>query len=208
MRGLRLFWSILFLGFLAVSVITCAGSLALNGIVVSPTNPSIPVGATLQFTASGYYNDQTNSDITTQVTWSSSNTSVATINSSGLATAIAVGTTTITASSSMSNSYTGESPTSESTILTVTPAALLSISITPANSTIPLGTTQQFIASGTYSDGTNYDISTQVSWSSSDPSVATVSGSGLVTAFAAGTATVTATFESISGSAAVTVPSG
>ena len=208
MKGLRLGLSILFLGFLAVSVITCAGSMALNGIVVSPDNPSIPVGATSQFIATAHYNDQTNGDITTEVTWSSSNTSVATINSSGLATAIAVGTTTITASSSMSNSYSGESGTSDSTTLTVTSAALLSISITPANSTIPLGTTQQFTASGTYSDGTNYDITTQVSWSSSDPSAATVSGSGLATAVAAGTAIVTATFESISGSAAVTVSSG
>jgi hypothetical protein len=205
MKGLRLGLSILFLGFLAVSVITCAGDLALNGIVISPDNPSTPVGTTLQFIATAYYNDQTNGDITTQVTWSSSNTSVATINSSGLATAVAVGTTTITANSSMSTSTAGGN--SDTTTLTVTSAALLSISIIPAHSTIPLGTTQQFTASGTYSDGTNYDITTQVSWSSSDPSVATVGDSGLTTAGAAGTAIVAATFESISGNAAVTIPS-
>ena len=189
-------------------MITCAGSIALNGLVVSPIDPSLPVGATMRFTATAYYNDQTTGEVTTEVTWSSSNTSVATINSSGLATAVAAGTTTITASSTMSNSYSGETGTSDSTTLTVTAAALLSISITPANPTLPLGTTQQFTASGTYTDGVDYNITTQVSWSSSDPSVATVSDSGLATAVAAGTATVTATYDSISGSTVVTVPSG
>ncbi len=189
-------------------MITCAGDMALNGIVVSPTDPTLPVGATMRFTATAYYNDQTTGDITTEVSWSSSDPSVATIDSSGLATAVAVGTTTITATSSMSNSYSGDPSTSDSTTLTVTSAALLSISITPANPTLPPGTVQQFTATGTYSDGKGYDITSQVSWSSLDPSVATVSDSGLATAVAAGTATVTATYESISGSTVVTVPSG
>jgi len=208
MKELRLGLSKLFLGFLAVSTITCAGDIALNGLVISPTDPSLPVGATMRFTATAHYNDQTTGDITSKVTWSSSDPSVATINSTGLATAVAVGTTTITATSTMSNSYSGDEGTSDSTTLTVTSAALLSISITPANPTLPPGTTQQFSASGTYSDGASYDITTQVSWSSSDPSVATVSESGLATAVAAGSTTVTATYESISGSTVVTVPSG
>ncbi|MBU4143154.1 Ig-like domain-containing protein, partial [Patescibacteria group bacterium] len=62
-------------------------------------NPSLPLGNTVQFTASGSYSDGTTLNITAQVTWSSSNTSVATVNNSGLATAMATGTATITATS-------------------------------------------------------------------------------------------------------------
>ena len=204
MKELRLGLSILFLGFLAVSAITCAGDLALNSIGISPDNPSIPAGTTLQFTATGYLNDQTSQDITTEVTWSSSNTSVATINSSGLATAMAAGITTITATSTMPSSYSDEG-SFETTTLTVNLATLSSISVTSDNPSIPVGGTQHFIATGTYSDGTSYDITMQVTWSSSDTSVATVSSDGLATAIAAGTTTITATSGSISGSTTLTV---
>jgi hypothetical protein len=57
------------------------------------------VGSTKQFTASGAYSDGTTNDITAQSTWRSSNTAAATVNGSGLATAIATGNTTITATS-------------------------------------------------------------------------------------------------------------
>ena len=207
MKNIRFVLAILFLGSLVVSLTTCAGPLALNGIVITPANPHIPVGVTQQFTATGYYNDQTRYDITTQVTWSSSDPSVATVNSSGLATAIAAGTATITATSTTPSSY-SISGSSGSTILTVNSAALSSISVTPANPSIPVGVTQQFAATGTYSDGTSYDITTQVTWISSDTLVATVNSSGLATAIAAGTASITATSGSISGSTTLWVTSG
>ena len=84
----------------------CAGTPVLSqsciptliSIAVTPANPSISVGASQQFTATGTYSDSTTHDITTQVTWSSSNTSVATINSGGLATGLSAGSTIITAS--------------------------------------------------------------------------------------------------------------
>jgi len=74
-------------------------SASVVSISVTPVNPSIAVGATKQFTASGIHSDGTSQDITTQVIWNSSNTSVATITSSGLATSVSTGTTTITATS-------------------------------------------------------------------------------------------------------------
>jgi len=207
MKNIRFVLSILFLGSLAVFLITCAGSLALNGVVVTPANPSIPVEVTHQFTAAGYYNDQTNHDITTEVTWSSSNPSVATVNSSGLATAVAAGTTTITATSATASSYSTRG-SSGSTTLTVTSATLSFISVTPANPSIPVGVNQQFAATGTYSDGTSHDITPQVTWSSSDTSVATINSSGLATAVAVDTATITATSGSISGNTTLTITSG
>ena len=75
----------------------------LSSIAVSTSNPKIAVGASTQFQAIGTYSDSTTQDITTSVTWSSSTTSVATVgddaNSKGKATAVAAGTTTITAAS-------------------------------------------------------------------------------------------------------------
>jgi DNA-binding beta-propeller fold protein YncE len=68
-------------------------------ISVTPANQSISVGGYLYFAAAGTYSDGTIHDITAQVAWISSNTSVATVNSSGLATGVAVGTANITATS-------------------------------------------------------------------------------------------------------------
>ena len=69
----------------------------LTSITVAPSNPSVPVGSTQQFTATGTYPDGSTRNLTSEVVWSSSSTAVATINASGLATAASAGTTTITA---------------------------------------------------------------------------------------------------------------
>jgi hypothetical protein len=90
----------------------------------------------------------------------------------------------------------------------VNSATLTSISVTPVNPSIPAGNTQQFAASGTYSDGTSHDITTQVTWSSSNTSVATVYSSGLGTAVPAGTTAITAAKGSISGNTTLTVTPG
>jgi uncharacterized delta-60 repeat protein len=166
--------------------------------VVTHFNPGIPVGITEHFWATGIYTDGTSQDITTQVNWSSSNPSVAQIDSNGLATTLAVGTTTITATSgSISGSIT----------VTVTSATVSSISVitTPFNPNMPVGITQQFSALGIYTDGTSHDITPQVTWSSSDPSVAQVDSNGQATAKATGSTTITATSGSISGSTTLTV---
>jgi hypothetical protein len=73
------------------------GTAALVSITVTPTNPTISAGTTQQFTATGTYSD--NSTKTLSPNWTSSSKAVATINSSGLATAAGVGSTTITANS-------------------------------------------------------------------------------------------------------------
>jgi uncharacterized protein YjdB len=175
----------------------------LVAIAITPTNPSIAEGTTRQFTATGTYSDDTTQDLTTAVTWGSSDLTVATISnaagSKGLASPIATGSTTITAAS---GSISG------STTLTVTPATLVSIAIN-RNRSIAKGTTKQFTATGTYSDDTTQDLTTAVTWSSSDLTVATISNAvgsnGLVTAVAAGSTTITATLGGISKSRTLTV---
>jgi len=85
------------------------------------------------------------------------------------------------------------------------PPALQSISITPQNLTNSAGQTQQFQATGSYSDGSTRDLTTTVSWSSATPGVATIARTGLAASLAAGTATIQATSGSISGSTSLHV---
>ena len=168
-------------------------SATLSSLAVTPLNPSIPVGATHQFTATGTYSDEKTH--ATQVTWSSSDPKVATIDSTGLATAVSISTTTINATS---GSISGKAT------LTVNSATLSSLAVTTAIPSIPAGVPQRFTATGKYSDGTTH--ATQVTWSSSDPKVATIDSTGLATAFSAGSTTITATSGSILGNADLTVP--
>src|SRR3990172_8416840 len=70
----------------------------LTSIKVTPTNPSIALGASRQFKATGRYSDSSTKDITASVVWDSSDKTKATIDSGGRATSVAVGPATITAS--------------------------------------------------------------------------------------------------------------
>ena len=69
----------------------------------------------------------------------------------------------------------------------------------PATSTINIGQTLQFEAGGTYSDGSTKDLSSQVTWSSSNQTVATISSSGLALGLSQGSSTISATFNSSGG---------
>jgi hypothetical protein len=90
----------------------------------------------------------------------------------------------------------------------LTPPNLVSIAVTPASPTISVGTTQQFVATGTFSDSSTEQLAS-VTWSSSDTTVAQISNDasnrGTAIAIAAGTVTITASAGSVSGSATLTV---
>ena len=169
---------------------------ALVSITVAPSNSSIAAGQTQQFTATGTYSDSSTQNLTNAVSWSSSNTAAATIGSAGLASALKPGTTTISA---MQGSVTG------STTLTVTAATLVSIAVTPANPSIPKGTTQQFTATGTFSDTSTQNLTNSVTWTSLSATVASSSTAGLATAAGTGSATIQATSGSVTGSTTLTV---
>ena len=171
-------------------------SATLESIAVTPANPSIAKGLTEQFTATGTYSDNSTGNISSQVTWVSLNMSAATINSGGLATAVGVGSSTISA---ILGSVSG------STILTVTPATLVSIAVTPANPSVTKGATQQFTATGTYTDNSTQDLTTQVSWMSGTTSVATITGTGLASTLGVGQSLISATLGQLSGSTTLTV---
>lgn len=192
---------------ISASVGTVSGSTRLTvtapslvSIAVTPAIPSIPAGEKQQFTATGTYTDQSTHDLTAQVQWTSSAMGTASISDDsgtfGSATGVAPGTTTITASL---NSISG------STTLTVTSAVLVSISVTPGNPAIALGTSQQFSASGTYTDNSTRDLTTTASWSSASAAVAAVDNNGLASTAGTGTTVITATSAGVSGTATLTV---
>jgi trimeric autotransporter adhesin len=165
----------------------------LTAITVSPTSAQIAKTTTQQFTASGSYNDGTNVDITALVAWNSSQPA-ATISSSpgtqGRALGVSAGATSITAAMG--------SVTSSPASLTVTNANLVSLAVSPANSTVPLANSQQFVATGSFDDGTTQNIAATATWSSANPSIARVTSVGLVTGLGLGDAGITAGVGSVS----------
>jgi hypothetical protein len=173
-----------------------ATSPTVQSIALSPAKQSIAAGASQQFTATATYTDGTTKDVTSTAQWASSNTAIATVSSSGLVTAAAAGQVTITAAMS---GHTG------SAIASVNPA-LKSLVISPGTYTGAPGGTVQLSATGNYSDGSTSDLTSSVTWSSSAASVATVNSAGLVTFVAAGNDTITASLNSISGTASLSVP--
>lgn len=170
----------------------------LTGMAVAPSTASIAAGATQQFTATATYSDGSTANVTSTTTWATSNMAMATINAAGLATGVASGPAKITASLS------GMSGTAN---LTVTAAAktLKSIAVAPSSASIAAGATQQFTATGTYSDGSTANITSMASWTSSSTSVATITPAGLATAVASGSSTITAALSAVSGTAKLTV---
>ncbi len=93
---------------------------------------------------------------------------------------------------------------SGSNTVTTTSATLVSIAVTPNTPSIAKGLTQQLTAMGTYTDGSTVDITSSATWTSANTSASTVTSSGLVTAVDVGDSIVTATKDSISGTATVT----
>jgi hypothetical protein len=114
----------------AVTATFTAGAATLKSIAVTPSNPTEPFSSSLQFTATGTYSDNSTKNITTTVTWSSSNTEAATINAAGLSSTGTIPALTTTISATL-NEVTG------STLLTISNSPI-SISVTlPAGGTFP-----------------------------------------------------------------------
>jgi uncharacterized protein YjdB len=177
-------------------------SATLSSIALSSasTKTLLAPGSTLQINAKGKWTDGSSQNLNAYATWSSSNTTVATIGVAGLVTGQSTGTTTITAS------YGGQSATLG---LVVEGSSLISIKITPQNLKLPATIETQLSATGTFSDGQQLDLTSAATWTSSTPSVATVSNAsnnaGVATGVAVGATTVTAAFSGISATTNLTV---
>uniref|UniRef100_UPI0018DD5F6D Ig-like domain-containing protein n=1 Tax=Aeromonas tecta TaxID=324617 RepID=UPI0018DD5F6D len=168
----------------------------LTAIQLTPATSSIASRLTQQYIAQGTYSDNTSADISNMVAWHSSDTTVATVNTAGLATTLIAGSTTISASLNGITTFAH---------LDVTAATLTAIQLTPATASIVAGLTQQYTAQGTYSNNLSVDISSMVAWHSSDTAIATVDTTGLATTLTAGPATISVSLDGISATATLGV---
>jgi len=169
---------------------------AVTSSLTLPSAVTLPVGArhTLQATATKA--DGSSEVIRFLATWSSSDTGVARVTNTGVVIAKAAGIATIT------GSYGGLNATS---LITVTNPVLNSIILTPVSLSLKVGESKGLGATGFYSDSSSTDVRVPASWSSSNPDVFTVTNWGKVTAVAAGTATISASWQGVNVSAGVTV---
>lgn len=178
-------FSFSFLLLTAVLLQACGGgsssSSKVSSITVSPTTASASVNGSQTFVATAL--DSNGQTVTGQTfTWASSNTGVATITSTGVATGVAAGSTQITASDA--------GVTSTAATMTVNPA-IASVTLTPLSATIKVGQTQQFTASATDASG-NPVTQAQFTWHNSFGGVASIDANGLATGLAPGTVMITA----------------
>src|SRR2546428_5908571 len=157
-------------------------------VTVSPATASVQVGQTVQLSA--IPRDANGNPLAGRtVAWGSGSPAVATVSASGLVTGVTAGAATITAT------WEGKSGTATITVSTV-PVA--SVTVSPATASVQAGQTVPLAATPKDANGNPLSGRT-VTWASSNPAVATVSASGLVTGVTAGAATITATSEGQSG---------
>jgi uncharacterized protein YjdB len=165
-----------------------------NAVVVTPAQVLVQQGATSQLTAQ-VLDSQGRVVPNSQVTFSSSDNAIATVSSSGLVSGVAPGKVTISATSA------GLTGTAQ---VTVTPIPVGRVVVTPASPTIAIGTTITLSAQALSASGQPLTGRTVV-WSSSLPSIASVSAQGVVTGLAAGNTVVFASIDGVLGWVNVTV---
>ena len=181
----------------SLGTITGGTPLSVSGITlvalaITPATPTLAKGLKRQFAAIAYFSDNSFQNVTALATWSSSDSTTATVGNtagtSGLATTLKTGTVTL------SVTYGGMT---NSTLVTVSNATLVTFAVTPTNGSLAQGTTRNFFATGTYTDGSTQDLTTTAVWTSSNTAAATISNAanfdGVATAGAVGATTITAT---------------
>lgn len=169
---------------------------------VIPPAISIAKMATASLRVVAHLQDGTTTDVTDMGTWTSDSLPVATVSdglgTKGLVTGVAAGSAKVLAN------FKGKSAQS---IVTVNGAILMDISITPLAANLATGASQQFTATGTYSDLNKFDLTSAVTWVSRMPQIATVANgtktSGLLTALSVGVVEIVAVLNSKTSNIAV-----
>ena len=167
-----------------------------TSIDVAPDPGAVPAGLTLQLSAVATFTDDSIGDVSAVATWESSRGAIATVDQTGLAVGVQVGTTTITATLGSA---------SGSAVVAVTAPVMLSLRVTPDSPAVVEGSVQ-FAATGIFSDGSTLDLTATATWTSSTTSVATITSSGRALIVSEGTTVITATFGGFSDSTKLTVP--
>ena len=140
---------------------------SLTQLIISPSDPTLSLGQSQEFTVSGFFSDGSRRDVTDSGAWSSSAPSVAPSPNNGSTTALSVGETEIRAVL--------DSLEATST-LTVTTASLRSVEIRGGDVLSAPGGSRQFVALGTFTDGSVVDVTSQLSWTSDNDGVVVFNG--------------------------------
>ena len=178
-----------------------------TSLIPSPSDVSLALGETIEM---GNYNgrivlDNDNNTYWTfyeyreVLSWTSDNSSIASVDTTGLITAEGTGSTFITVSYDEYEGVTANIP------VTVTEAEITMLSILPEAAEIVEGTTRQFTATAFYTDESEVDVTSAAVWSSDPSGIVTIDSDGLVSPVTTGSTTVTAEYEGFSDEAAVTV---
>ncbi|NLI98344.1 hypothetical protein GX441_06760 [bacterium] len=182
----------------AFALLQCTPPTEIATIQVSPTPVSVAIGGTQQLTAKAF--DANSAEVSNVTfTWTSSNTAVATVNSTGLVTGVSAGTANITAEA--------EGKQGIATVTVRSGAAIYRIEITPSTATVSVNGTKQFTAKAL--DASDNEITgIPFAWSSSDTLVAKVNASGLATGLGQGSASIIAAAEGKADTATLVVGGG
>ncbi len=142
----------------------------LLSLTIEPTTSVFVAGIKQPLSARGGFDNGTVHDLTEQVVWNSSDPAVVSVSDVGMATAVSVGTTTVSA---------GLGDVSQSNQLTVSAATLTRLEVSVEKNYLPAGTELQLYSVGIFSDNSVLDLTHQVNWNSSNEAVATIEN-GLV----------------------------
>jgi hypothetical protein len=171
---------------------SCHPQPPVTAVTVLPGSTSIPLGSTVQLTATPKASG--NPLFNRAVTWASSAPAVAAVDTTGRVTGLSLGTATITATSAGIHS---------SSAATVVPVPVAAVLVSPATAALPMGSGLQLTAIPEDTSG-NPLTNRVVTWTSGTPAVATVDPTGRITALSPGSVTITANSEGHSGTATVT----
>ena len=172
------------------------GNPTLTQIIIAPANSLIAKGTHQQFSATGIFDDGTKQALNNLVAWQTSQSAIATINIQGDVTGVGEGVAQVSA---------GYQGVTGSTSVTVGPPALVGVTVSPNQSSLAIGESEQLTATGNFTDGTAQNLTQSAIWSSSGSGIANVNPAGTAIANAVGTATISATAGSLTGSASLTV---
>jgi len=183
--------------------------LMIESVLVSPESATINVSDIKQFTAKGVQSDGSIVELSGQVSWSSSNSNILTIDtSSGRAEGISVGSATVTASVQVQNGFkednvnvTVNSSEMEEEIV----AAIIDLHIDPNFVTLDTDTNYSFGVIATYDDGTTEYVTDSVIWSFDDPSLGVILQDGFFAPLDDGVLIITAEYEGFTATSTVTI---
>ena len=189
------------LGDVSESIAVTVDAAVVKSIFISPNVVAAGLGQTTNLTATARYTDNQDEDITTTAIWASDDPSIAVVDSTGEVTATGSGSTNITASIGTVEG--------SAKFLGYATADVASLTINAESPTVAMGAFTRYSVIGTFNDSTIADLTSAVSWSSSDTGVATISNTGFnkgkAEGLTAGSTTITATYGSASTQTSLTV---